>query len=92
MEKPFVRLENWAVVEEKLALRYEELKPGERLMGNILGDARAPDGTLIYTSIILRVDIPNGVVETRNTLYHLGKTSEAYKHWEQEHRHQQVAA
>jgi hypothetical protein len=91
MEKPFVKIENWAVVQRGVDLRYKELQPGRRLMGSVFGEASLPP-KVIYTTPILRVDINKGLVETRNTLYQLGEASDAYKSWEQEQRQEEVAA
>ena len=90
MKKPFVKIENWAVVQTGVDLRYKELQPGRRLMGSVSGQASLPK--LVYTTPILRVDMNKGLVETRNTLYQLGEASDAYKSWEQEQRQEVVAA
>jgi hypothetical protein len=82
MEKPFVKIENWAVIQRGEDLRYKELQPGRRLMGSVSGQTSLPK--LVYTTPILRVDMNKGVVETRNTLYQLGTASDSYKSWEEE--------
>ena len=90
MEKPFVKIENWAVIQRGEDLRYKELQPGRRLMGSVFGQMSLLP-KLIYTTPILRVDMNKGVVETRNTLYQLGTASDSYKSWEEEQR-REVAA
>ncbi len=82
MRKPFVTLENWAVVESALSRSYQELEPGKLLTGNVYGHEKLPDTKFIYTSAIVRVDKNRGIVETRNTLYHLGEASDGYKLWD----------
>ena len=92
MQKPIVAIENWAVVQRAVALSYEELEPGRHLMGKVFGGHRGlPDADSIYTSPILHVDVAKGLVETRNTVYQLGKPSDGYKTWEQE-RNEKAAA
>ena len=85
MRKPLVTIENWAVVQRAVALSYEELQPGKHLTGKVIGHATLPSAEFIYTSPILSVDVNEGRVETRNTVYQLGKASEAYRTWEHEH-------
>jgi hypothetical protein len=82
MRKPFVTLENWAVVESALSRSFQELEPGKLLTGNVYGHEKLPDTKFIYTSAIVRVDKNRGIVETRNTLYHLGEASDGYKLWD----------
>jgi hypothetical protein len=86
MKKPLVIIENWAVVQKAVPLSYEELQPGKRLIGKVVGHRVLPNAEYIYTSPIVRVDINEGRVETRNTVYRLGKPSDAYSTWEHEHR------
>jgi hypothetical protein len=86
MQKPLVMIENWAVVQRAVALSYEELQPGKHLMGKIAGHATLPDAEFIYTSPILSVNVHEGRVETRNTVYQLGKPCDDYKTWEHEHK------
>jgi hypothetical protein len=81
MHKPFVTLENWAVVESALSRSYQELQPGKLLTGNVFGHAKLADKKFIYTSAIVSVDRSRGMVETRNTVYHLGEASDGYKVW-----------
>ena len=59
---------------------YDELQPGNHLTGHCL---RYPNRrkTLVNTSPILSVDFKQGIVETLNTMYRLGKRSDAYKAW-----------
>lgn len=42
-----------------------------RLCGNVVNDARFPDGDKVYTSMLLRVDFEKGIAETKNTIYRL---------------------
>ena len=89
MNKPIVTIENWAVVQRMIAvsaLSYEELQPGKHLMGKVVGHTNLADAECVYTSPIMRVDVNNGRVETRNTVYQLGKPSQDYKSWEQQHK------
>jgi hypothetical protein len=82
MQKPLVTIENWAVVQRAVALSYEELQPGRHLVGKVVGHRTLPDAKFVYTSPILSVNLNEGRVETRNTVYQLGRPSEAYKSWE----------
>ena len=86
MHKPLVTIENWAVVQRAVALSYEELQPGKRLIGKVVGHRALPNAEFIYTSPILSVNVNKGRVETRNTVYQLGKPSDAYRTWEHEHK------
>jgi hypothetical protein len=91
MQKPLVTIENWAVVQRAVALSYEELRPGKHLMGNVAGHRTLPNAEFIYTSPILSVNAHEGKVETRNTVYQLGKPSDAYRSWEHKHKIESAA-
>ncbi len=84
MQKPLVRIENWAVVRTMIPPSYQDLRPGTRLIGNATGHLGAAGGTLIYTSTVVSVN--EGLIETRNTLYQLGEASNEYKAWERKNR------
>jgi hypothetical protein len=86
MQKPLVTIENWAVIQKTNALRYDELQPGRRLVGKVVGHTAHPHAESIYTSPILFVDAKEGLVETHNTVYRLGKPSDEYKTWRQEQK------
>jgi hypothetical protein len=83
--KPLARIDNWSVVGSVVLGGYRELEPGQRLTGEVLGHTNLPNG-IIYTSAILSIDLPNGIVETQNTVYELGHISEDYERWSREHR------
>jgi hypothetical protein len=90
MHKPLVTIENWAVVQRALAmsaLSYEELQPGRHLMGKVVGHTSLSTAECVYTSPIVRVDASKRRVETRNTVYQLGKPSDGYTSWEQQKQH-----
>lgn len=91
MRKPFVTLENWAVVRGAGSLNFAPLQPGKRLVGNVFGHADISGQALIWTSSILTVDRRQGLVETANTVYRLGKVHEAYTAWGFETEHQSAA-
>jgi hypothetical protein len=91
MQKPIVTIENWAVVQRAVALNYQELEPGRHLMGRVFGHTTLQDSDFVYTSSILRVDADEGIVETTNTVYQLGKPSDDYKSWECDHEKSAVA-
>lgn len=57
-------LKNWIVV---------AIPQGMVIEGEIYNDIkkRFEDGTVIHTSIVLKADFVNGLVETRNSVYHL---------------------
>jgi hypothetical protein len=88
MEKPTVRLENWTVLDS--SLNYGDLGPGNRLAGNAFGHADVDPGGFIYTSPILRVN--EQLIETRNTVYELGESSDVYKTWKRKQNLERVAA
>jgi hypothetical protein len=80
-QKPQVKLESWAVVPERRTGEYQELRPGNALVGKAFGHPRIQEGTVVFTSPILSFDTETKTVETRNTLYLLGKVSPEYKLW-----------
>jgi hypothetical protein len=79
-DKPIVKIENWSVVGSVIFEGYQELEPGQRLLGDVFTHRNLSSG-LIYTSAILSVDHVNGLVETRNTIYRLGAVSGDYARW-----------
>ncbi len=83
MDKPLVRIENWAVVDNLVFQGFRELEPGQRLTGTILATTDLPKGT-IYTSVIRSVDLDKGVVDTGNAVYQLGQVDDAWERWEAE--------
>ena len=91
MQKSLVTIENWAVVQSVISATYEELQPGHHLTGNVFGHTTFPDAVFIYTSPILSVNLDNGRVETRNTVYCLGEASDSYKSWEHQQREEAAA-
>lgn len=80
MEKLSAKIENWSVVDNLIFHGFRELEPGQRLTGYLMGHTDLPNG-VIYTSVIQSVDQANGLVETGNTVYRLGKISEEYQSW-----------
>jgi hypothetical protein len=80
-QKPSVQLEDWAVVPSLKNGKYQELRPGNLLVGRAFGHLRIKSGTFIFTSLIVRIDLENNVAETKNTSYHLGEASHEYKIW-----------
>ena len=82
MPKPLVTIENWGVVRSVVSPSFEELHPGNHLMGHVLGHPNLHYSKLVYTSPILSVDFSQGtVIETLNTVYRLGEPSDEYKSW-----------
>jgi len=90
MQKPVATIENWAVVQSIFCQGFEQLSPGNRLTGHVLGHANLPSTTRIYTSPIVSVDFRQRIVETRNTIYRLGEASDEYKSWR--HKREVAAA
>jgi hypothetical protein len=82
MQKPLVKLENWAVV-RGLTMSYQKLKPGSLLVGKVFGHPRIKEASFIFTSPIVSIDTNKRVVETKNTAYCLGEASDEYRTWEQ---------
>ncbi len=83
-QKPSVKLEDWAVVPGFRNGRYEELRPGNLLVGRAFGHHRIKSGSFIFTSPIVSVDLENNIAETKNTSYQLGEASHEYKMWSKE--------
>jgi hypothetical protein len=83
-QKPSVELEDWAVVPSLKNGKYEELRPGNLLVGRAFGHQRITSGTFIFTSPIVDVDLQNNIAKTNNTSYHLGEASHEYKVWSKE--------
>jgi hypothetical protein len=83
-QKPSVRIEGWAVVPSLNTASYEELEPGNLLVGKVFGHPRISHGMLIFTSAILSIDAEKGIVETKNTSYRLGEASREYDAWVRE--------
>lgn len=79
--KPSVRLEDWAVVPIERVGEYQQLSPGNSLVGRAFGHPRIQEGLFIFTSAIQRCDGSGNIVETRNTTYMLGEPSHEYKAW-----------
>jgi hypothetical protein len=80
MNKPPIRIEDWAVVESVSVLGWCALEPGRRLTGSVFGHETLPNG-VIYTSPIVHVDEAEGLVETRNNRYRLGRCNAEYQRW-----------
>lgn len=55
-------LTNWSLI---------PMYSGYQLTGRILHDDRQEDGTVVYSSKLLRIDFEKGFAETRNTIYKL---------------------
>ena len=83
-QKPSVKLEDWAVVPSLKNGKYEELRPGNLLVGRAFGHHRIKSGSFIFTSPIVGVDLENNIAETQNTSYQLGEASHEYKMWSKE--------
>jgi hypothetical protein len=81
MQKPVVKIENWGVVQSILSQGFEELRSGNRLLGYVTGHASLPNTKLVCTSPIVRVDLSQGLAETRNTVYQLGEANGEYRSW-----------
>lgn len=84
MQKPTVKIDDWAVVRTTNTGRYEQLGPGNLLVGRVFGHPKINEGSFIFSSPVVSVDDANRLVETRNTAYVLGKVSLEYKHWTRE--------
>lgn len=80
MEKLPIPIEHWGVVESASIVAWRALEPGHRLMGYVSTHSNLPGG-LICTSPIVRVDEAEGLVETRNNVYRLGRRNEDYDQW-----------
>lgn len=81
IQKPQVKLEDWAVVPGKQPGEYQELRTGNLLVGRAFGHPRIQEGVFIFSSPITSFDADNRIAETKNTLYLLGQVSREYKAW-----------
>jgi hypothetical protein len=79
--KPSVKIDDWACVTNPNSGRYQELRPGNLLVGRVFGHPKMKEGTFIFSSPVVSIDTDSGVVETRNTSYILGKVSFEYQTW-----------
>ena len=86
MQKPLVTIEDWGVVENVISHGFEELQPGNHLTGFVIGHTNLPRSKRVFTSSIVTVDVSQALVETQNTMYHLGEASEEYKAWERKRK------
>jgi len=84
-QKPSVKIEEWAVVPGLNTASYQDLRPGNLLVGKVFGHPRIDEGAFIFSSPILSLDINNKAVVTQNTVYRLGEASRDYKAWTREH-------
>jgi hypothetical protein len=81
IQKPQVKLEDWAVVPRKQTGDYQELRTGNLLVGRAFGHPRIQEGVFIFSSPITSFDTETRIAETKNTLYRLGRVSREYKAW-----------
>lgn len=72
-----VNIENWSMFMDGSPLLAPELRK-MYLQGNIHNHENFKDGTFVRTSSIQDIDLENGKVTTRNTIYQLGKIDEEY--------------
>lgn len=86
MTKPCVTLDNWAVVQSAGVGIFQDLEPGMVLVGNPRGHTRFRESELIFTSRIVSVQRESASVETRNTIYRLGRVNEDYRDWNERQR------
>jgi hypothetical protein len=86
MPKPMVSIEKWAVVKSVSSQGFEELHPGNRLVGYVSGHQQIANAKLVYTSLIVSIDLSQGTVETLNTMYQLGEANNEYMSWENRRR------
>lgn len=67
------KIENWSI-QIKIADVYKAPEQGVSIVvGKVYDDVRACDGAGISTSRIVNLDIKNMTIQTKNTLYNLGK-------------------
>lgn len=62
-------LENWHITEGVNS----DGEPATQGHGNVYGDVNWREGTYIHTSVIVNHYVEEGILETRNTYYTLGK-------------------
>jgi hypothetical protein len=85
LHKPAVRIEDWVVVPGPNTGSFRALSPGTLLAGRVSGHPRIEEGSFIFTSPVVHVDVEHRVVETKNTAYMLGEMNPEYKTWSREH-------
>jgi hypothetical protein len=81
ISKPLATIQVWAVVEGVVSQHFARLQAGNCLRGHVLGLAHLSYAQLVHISPILKVDLAEELVETRNTIYRLGEVSEEYDSW-----------
>jgi hypothetical protein len=57
------------------------------LIGTLFGDYRFSDGTCVVTSCVTELDPVGGTARTRSTHYRLGRPSDVFCRWMDEHGH-----
>jgi hypothetical protein len=72
--KPEYRIEKWSIIDGYFG-------PGKHLLGHIQGHPRCTPGKLHVTSRIVRI-IDDDVMETENSIYHLGEVDGWFKQFE----------
>lgn len=72
-----VSIENWSMFTDDTPFLAPELRK-MYLQGNVYNHENFEDGQFVYTSSIQDIDLENGRVNTRNTIYQLGKIDEEY--------------
>lgn len=73
-DKRNARIENWSIFNLADISNPLSLSGGyTSLLGDVYGHGSFDDGIFIVSSNIVKIDIPNNLVETMNTNYDLGK-------------------
>ena len=81
--KKEVLIENWRIIAADSPYTAPECLGSRKIVGEVFGHPKKEDGAEVITSRIITIGKfeEGSVIETRNTLYKLGKMSEEYAEW-----------
>ena len=78
--KPHVKLENWYITSDGIRSPYKAPELHQPVLhGNAYGHPKFDDGDIIFSTPI--VSINGKYIETKNTIYELGKIDSGYLNW-----------
>jgi hypothetical protein len=78
MHKQQAKISNWSIIQ--VYQNYSLQLAGLSLCGNVIEHSNVPDGHYVVTSLIVKSDLDNNIIETQNTIYYLiGEPHPSYK-------------
>ena len=79
--KPRVKIEGWSM-SMGLSSPYDAPELAALiLMGDVVDHPRFEEGEHVRTSSVIGIDLPNKIVETKNTIYILGEPDSGFIEW-----------